>query len=93
MEFTDILVAQLGDPFRIGLLVTLLFTARNTSSALNRWVPIALGLVFVAVLIPTAMASEDSAPVAEQIGFGLLSNAAILGVLIAGQLAFERFRK
>ena len=52
MEFVNILISQLGDPFRIGLLVALLFTAQSSSGALNRWLPIGLGLVFVAVLIP-----------------------------------------
>ena len=52
MEFVNILISQLADPFRIGLLVALLFTAQSSSGALNRWLPIGLGLVFVAVLIP-----------------------------------------
>jgi hypothetical protein len=92
MEFVNILITQLADPFRIGLLVALLFTAQNTSGALNRWLPIGLGLVFVAVIIPTALASE-SAPVAAEIGVGVVANAAVLAVMLAAQAIFERVRK
>ena len=92
MEFVNILISQLADPFRIGLLVALLFTAQNTSGALNRWLPIGLGLVFVAVIIPTALASE-SAPVAAEIGVGFVSNAAVLAVMLAAQAIVERARK
>jgi|EndMetStandDraft_8_1072994.scaffolds.fasta_scaffold156764_2 hypothetical protein len=92
MEFIDILMAQLADPFRIGLLVALLFTAQNTSGALNRWLPIGLGLVFVAVIIPTAMAS-DGTPVAAEIGVGVVANAAVLAVMLAAQAIVERARK
>ena len=92
MEFVNILISQLADPFRIGLLVALLFTAQNTSGALNRWLPIGLGLVFVAVIIPTALASE-SAPVAAEIGVGVVANAAVLAVMLAAQAIFERVRK
>jgi hypothetical protein len=89
----EIIVAQLADPFRIALLVTLLFTAANAKGVLNRWLPIALGLVFVAVLIPTAMASDEAVPVREQIGVGLVSNAIVLGILLFAEAAFERIRK
>jgi hypothetical protein len=92
MDFIDILISQLADPFRIALLVALLFTAQNTSGALNRWLPIGLGLVFVAVLIPTALAS-DGAPVAEMIGVGVVSNAAVLAILLAAQALYEQVRK
>ena len=93
MDITTILIEQLADPFRIGLLVALLFTAANARGPLNRWLPIALGLVFVAVLIPTAMASDDVEPVTAQIGVGLVANAIILGILLGSQALFDRLRR
>ena len=93
MDIVGIMIAQLADPFRIGLLVALLFTARNRSATLHRWLPIALGLVFVAVLIPTAMASDADGEVGAQIGVGILSNAIILGLMLFAEAAFERFRR
>jgi hypothetical protein len=93
VDIISILATQLADPFRIGLLVALLFTARNRSAALHRWLPIALGLVFVAVLIPTAMASGLEDEVGAQIGVGIVSNAIILGLMLFAETAFERFRR
>ena len=92
MEFVNILMSQLADPFRIGLLVALLFTAQSSSGALNRWLPIGIGLVFVAVLIPTALAS-DGEPVSAEIGVGFVSNAAVVALLLAAQRLYERVRK
>jgi hypothetical protein len=93
MDIVGILIEQLADPFRIGLLVALLFAAANPGRALNRWLPIALGLVFVAVLIPTAMASDSDGAVTAEIGVGIVSNAIILGLMLLGQAAFDRFRR
>ena len=93
MDVINILVEQLADPFRIVLLVALLFTAANTSGVLNRWLPIALGLVFVAVLIPTALASDGAEPVGALIGVGLVSNAIIIGLMLFAEAVFERLRR
>jgi hypothetical protein len=93
MDIVAILIEQLADPFRIGLLVALLFTAANSRGTLNRWLPIALGLVFVAVIIPTAMASDDGGEVTAQIGVGIISNAIILGLMLFAEAAFERLRR
>jgi hypothetical protein len=90
LSFVDIYLAQLVDPFRVGLLVALLFTAANTQATLNRWIPIALGLVFVAVLIPTAMGSGAGADLFPQILVGLFSNLTILAVLLAAKAAYLR---
>lgn len=92
-ELTHIILGQLADPFRIGLLVALLFLAANSKGVLNRWLPIVLGLVFVAVLIPTAMASDSADPVGARIGIGFLTNAMIVGVMLAAEAAYERFRR
>jgi hypothetical protein len=93
MDIFRILIEQLADPFRIALLVALLFAAANPGGALNRWLPIALGLVFVAVLIPTALASDGEEAVSAQIGVGLLSNAIILGLMLFAEQLLERLRR
>ena len=93
MDMIGILIEQLADPFRIALLVALLFAAANPGGALNRWLPIALGLVFVAVLIPTALASDGDGEVSAQIGVGLISNALILGLMLFAEQLFERLRR
>jgi hypothetical protein len=93
MDVAHIIVEQLADPFRMGLLIALLFMAAKPSGGHQRWLPIALGLVFVAVLIPTAMASDAADPVSAQIGVGLLSNAIIVGIMLFAEAVFERLRK
>ena len=90
MQLVDIYLAQLADPFRVGLLIALLFTAANTEAALNRWIPIALGLVFVAVLIPTAIGAAAGVDLIRTILVGLVSNLTILAVLMAVRAAYLR---
>ena len=82
MTLADLFVAQLTDLFRVGLMIMLVITASRTSKNAGTVVPLILGVVFVAVIIPTTL-SSDSPSKTIQIGVGLLSNAAILGVLLA----------
>lgn len=91
MDLLDILLAQLTDPFRIGLLVALLLTTFSTIRATGTVVPLVLGAIFVAVLIPTAFASAEIAKAAS-IGVGLVSNAIILGILLLIRQAFVKSR-
>ncbi|WP_378943381.1 hypothetical protein [Mesorhizobium sp. ANAO-SY3R2] len=90
MPYLDIYLAQLLDPFRIGLLIALVLTAANTAQALNRWIPIALGVVFVAVLIPFSLGPADSHPAATAVLVGLFSNATILALLLAAKAVYSR---
>lgn len=82
MTLTDILLAQLADPFRIGLLVFLLLTTLRTAHHTGRLVPLALGAAFVAVLIPTTFGNPELTMIS-QIGIGLVANVLILAVLYA----------
>lgn len=88
--YLDIYIAQLIDPFRIGLLIALVLTAANTAQALNRWIPIALGVVFVAVLIPFSLGSGSSVDTTTAILVGLASNASILAVLLTAKAVYSR---
>ena len=88
MGFDDILLAQLLDPFRIGLIVVLVITAARTSATVGNWVPLALGVVFVAVLIPMTLGSGGEQQAA-QIALGLVSNAIILAIVLAAKGRFR----
>ncbi|ODT06828.1 MAG: hypothetical protein ABS58_09990 [Mesorhizobium sp. SCN 65-20] len=90
MPFLDIYFAQLVDPFRIGLLVAMLLTSANTAPTLNRWIPIALGVVFIAVLIPFSFGSADETTKALAVGVGLVSNVTVLAVLLAAKALYRR---
>ncbi|WAX94352.1 hypothetical protein N7E70_022175 [Aminobacter sp. NyZ550] len=93
MPYLDIYLAQLTDPFRIGLLVALLVTAANTAPTLNRWIPIALGVVFVAVLIPFSFGASDEIAKAFAVAVGLVSNVTLLAVLLGAKALYARFAR
>ncbi|MGD9914702.1 MAG: hypothetical protein AB7S80_11535 [Rhizobiaceae bacterium] len=86
----DLVIAQLSDPFRIGLLAALALTAANTAAQTGRVIPLALGLVFVAVLIPLTMGREQPDQITP-IWVGLISNAIILAVVLGLQFLWTRF--
>jgi Ca2+/Na+ antiporter len=83
----EILVTQLTDPFRIGLIFFMFLTALRTRDTVGLAIPLVLGVVFVAVLLPMTTGA-NTALVREAplwaIGFGVVSNAIILGTIVAG---------
>ena len=85
MDVVDIFLAQLADPFRIGLVAMLVITAARTEASVGMRVPLALGTVFVAILIPVAFGEGD---MAGQIVVGLAANAVILLAAMAARLLF-----
>lgn len=93
MPYLDIYLAQLTDPFRIGLLIALVLTAVNTAPNLNRWIPIALGIVFVAVLIPYSFGSSDDVAKAFAVGVGLVSNITLLAVMLGAKALYTRLAR
>lgn len=90
MPYLDIYLAQLIDPFRIGLLAAMALTAANTAQTLNRWIPIALGIVFVAVLIPYSIGANASIDTTTTVLVGIVSNATITAVLMGAKAAYSR---
>lgn len=93
MPYLDIYLTQLTDPFRIGLLIALVVTAANTAPNLNRWIPIALGIVFVAVLIPYSFGSSDDVAKAFAVGVGLVSNITLLAVMLGAKALYTRLAR
>lgn len=88
----DLLTAQLTDPFRIGLLIAMVYTARNTAAQAGLVIPVLLGIVFVAVLIPMTMGSTTPDRTGA-IATGLLSNAIIVGIVWGIWEAVSRARR
>jgi hypothetical protein len=87
MTFADLLVAQLLDPFRIGLLIALVFTTLQTAAHTGRLIPLALGGLFVAVLIATTTGSGE---VGQAIAAGVVTNAMILAVILGLHAIWKR---
>lgn len=92
MPYLDIYLAQLTDPFRIGLMIALMLTAANTAQTLNRWIPIALGVAFVAVLIPYSIGASTTVDTTTAVLVGLVSNVTIAAVAMGAQAAYARLR-
>ena len=90
MTLNQLLLSQLLDPFRIGLLVALVATAYNTAGTVGVAVPLILGTVFVAVLLPITMQSEEVAKMTA-ILTGLAANAIVVAIILAVRAAWKHF--
>lgn len=92
MTLTDLLQSQLLEPFRIGLIVALLYTALQNQAVTGMLIPLAAGVVFVAVIIPTTMGLGAGYDLTQVIGVGLVANVLILAVIMAVWRIVQRFR-
>ena len=88
----DLVLSQLSDLFRIGLLIALVITMLRTSAVTGRALPLVMGVLFVAVILPTTMPS-GTASVSDAILAGLVSNSLITGLVIAVAAVFTRLRR
>lgn len=88
----ELIQSQLIDPFRIGLIGALVFTMLRTRAATGTLLPLAMGVVFVAVILPTTIPS-GTAPMTEAIVAGLVSNLIILGIVLALVVVVQRLRR
>lgn len=79
---TELFLAQLTDPFRIVLAIGLVITMLRTRAATGTWLPLAAGVAFIAVLIPTVLQRAEG-DLVMPIAVGLVSTAVIVGVALA----------
>jgi hypothetical protein len=89
---TDLVLLQLTDPFRIGLIIALVVTMLRTAAVTGRALPLSLGVLFVAVILPTTMPSS-TASVSDAILAGLISNLIIVGPVLAAAMLIARQRR
>lgn len=87
----ELIQAQLIDPFRIGMIVALVVTMFRTRAATGTAIPLALGVVFVAVILPSTQATGPTS-LTDAILAGIVSNLIILGIVLALALIFRRLR-
>jgi hypothetical protein len=92
LPLTQILTGQLTDLFRIGLMIALIITARRNVAATGWILPLAFGVIFVAVMIPTAMQSQSTEPLWRLVAVGVVANLVILAIALGGFAAVKRFR-
>ena len=88
---TDLLLTQLTDPFRIGLLVALFATMLRTRAATGTAIPLAAGVVFVAIIIPVTMSAAQG-PLWQMVAIGIVANAIILAVVMGLWTLIRRLR-
>ncbi|WP_116798632.1 hypothetical protein [Limnohabitans sp. Rim28] len=82
----ELVLSQLSDVFRIGLIIALVVTMLRTSSVTGRVLPLIAGVVFVAVIVPSTL-SGGTESLSQAIAAGLISNLIILApVLLLAQL-------
>jgi len=79
MGFFNLLGEQLADPFRIALIIGLLITSNNTAPQIGRSIPLVLGVIFVAVLIPTAF-GPGAHSLTAFVSVGIIANFLIFAV-------------
>ena len=91
-EFSEIIVSQLVDPFRIGLVAALIYTTIRNSGITGWLVPLTAGIVFVAFIIAVTMPNNGQTQ-AVIIVTGLISNAIIAAVMFAALYFWRRFSK
>ncbi len=89
---TDLVISQLTDLFRIGLMIALVVTMHRTAAVTGRVIPLVLGVVFVAVMLPTTMPS-NSVNLTDAILAGLVSNLIILIPVLAVAWFTARLRR
>lgn len=76
----DLFLSQLTDPFRIVLAIGLVLTMLRTRGASGTWIPLAAGVLFIAVLIPMTMGGD--ADRMRAIIAGLFSTSIIVAVVL-----------
>ena len=89
---TDLVLSQLTDLFRIGLIIALVVTMQRTAAVTGRVLPLVMGVVFVAVMIPATMPS-GAVSLTHAVLAGLLSNSIILMPVLAGAWLIARLRR
>lgn len=77
----DLVLSQLSDVFRIGLIVALVVTMFRTSAVTGRVLPLFAGVVFVAVIVPSTL-SGNTENLSQEIVAGLISNLIILALVL-----------
>lgn len=81
MPFTDLLLSQLTDPFRIGLIMALLYTTLRNRAVTGQIGPLLLGIAFVAIVIPMTIQTDNPDPIMWRFAVGTVANTILLGVV------------
>ena len=92
MDLSNLILSQLADPFRIGLMVALVITMLRTQRATGVYLPLAAGVLFVAVIIPSTTLTVLTQPLWQIVAVGVVSNVIILAVIMVVWTVYKRLR-
>jgi hypothetical protein len=91
MTLTDLLLSQLTDVFRIGLVIALVATALRNTAVTGMAIPLAAGILFIAVIIPATLPGTE--PMMRAVGVGIVANLILVGLAMAGWQVVSRWRR
>ncbi|MCX7890230.1 MAG: hypothetical protein N2422_10985 [Rhodobacteraceae bacterium] len=91
--FGDLVLAQLLDPLRIGLVIGLVLTMFRTRAVTGTVVPLLAGIVFVALILPLTTGAASGVPVLRAFAAGLVSTGLLTAVAVAAGLIILRLRR
>jgi hypothetical protein len=89
---TDLLNAQLTDPFRLVLLMGLYITMLRTRAQTGTYLPLALGAVAVSVIITSTMPSHGAA-FGPSLGMGVVANIIVLALIHGAYTLYSRIAR
>lgn len=93
MPLIDILIGQLSDLFRIGLIIALVITTTRNAPVTGKIIPLIAGVVFVAVIIPVTNQTAPAAPLWPLIAVGIAANLILLAAVLGLFALLQRVRK
>ena len=77
----DLFLGQVTEPFRVALAAGLVYTMHRTEAVSGTWTPLALGILFIAVILPLTV-TAGSGPALPAIIAGVFSTTLIVAVLL-----------
>lgn len=83
MTNAEILLSQITDPFRLGLIVALVVTMLRNEAVTGRWLPLVAGVAFVAAIIPMTTGRSAEVGLAQAIALGIVANMVLLAIVMA----------
>lgn len=87
----DLIQSQLTEPLRIGLIIGLVITMLRTSAVTGQALPLALGVVFVAVILP-ATNPNPAVTMTDAVMAGVVANLVLLVPVLGAAMLYRRFR-
>jgi len=87
----DLIQSQLMDPLRVGLIVGLVITMYRTAKVTGLALPLAAGVLFVAVILPLTN-PKPPVTLTDAVLAGVVSNLVLLGIVLGLATLWRRFR-